>query len=314
MKSKGAMKFKFLIIIGCFVLIFGCAHQEDVIILDKRLSRVEGLSKRLDERTAGLEKKTVNLDKHRQISNEEIEQNRSLLSTKIAETEGFRKEEDLKLRNQYAEMKSVLEALRDEVQSLKGRLEETEYMTRQRMGAADKSGKENMIKLDRIAAHLNQIDVRVQHIEQYLNLESGANRSAAPAEADQETEKKLSDKELYLLAKQAFDQGDFAGARAGFEKIINDFPKSENTDNAQFWIGEIYYREKWYEKAILEYQKVIEKYPNGNKVPASLLKQGFAFLSLGDKANARLILKELAKKYPETNEGKIAIQKLKEIQ
>ncbi|MEK6196353.1 MAG: tetratricopeptide repeat protein, partial [Deltaproteobacteria bacterium] len=70
---------------------------------------------------------------------------------------------------------------------------------------------------------------------------------------------------------------------------------------------------KWYEKAILEYQKVIENYPKGNKVPASLLKQGFAFLSLGDKANARLILNELAKKYPDTNEGKIAVQKLKEI-
>jgi TolA-binding protein len=45
-----------------------------------------------------------------------------------------------------------------------------------------------------------------------------------------------------------------------------------------------------------------------------LLKQGFAFISLGDKANARLILKELSKKYPESNEGKIALQKLKELQ
>jgi tol-pal system protein YbgF len=313
-EGERAMKFRILIIIGCFVLVSGCAHQEDVIILDKRLSRVESLSKKLDERTAGLEEKTMDLDKHRQISQEEIEQSRLQLNTKIAETEGSRREEDLKIRNQYAEIKSVLEALRDEVQSLKGRLEETEYMTQQRMEATDKSGKENQIKLDRIAAHFNQIDVRVHYIEQYLNLESAANRSAAPAEATPEKEKKLSDKEIYLSAKQAFDEGDFEGARAGFERLIKDFPKSENTDNAQFWIGEIFYREKWYEKAILEYQKVIEKYPNGNKVPASLLKQGFAFLSLGDKANARLILKELAKKYPETNEGKIAIQKLKEIE
>jgi hypothetical protein len=100
MKSKREMKFRFLIIIGCFVLLFGCAHREDVIILDKRLSKVEGLSKRLDKRTAGLEEKTVNLDKHRQISEEEIEQSRSQLSSKIAETEGFRREEDLKIRNQ----------------------------------------------------------------------------------------------------------------------------------------------------------------------------------------------------------------------
>jgi TolA-binding protein len=58
---------------------------------------------------------------------------------------------------------------------------------------------------------------------------------------------------------------------------------------------------------------VIENYPKGNKVPASLLKQGFAFLNLGDKANSRLILQELIKKYPKTNEAKIAKDKLKTI-
>lgn len=309
------MSYRFLIVIGCFVLFFGCAHQEDVIILDKRLSKVEMLSKRLDERTAGLQAQAVNFDRQSKSSEEEIEKSRSQLNLKIAETEELRREEDLKLRNQYAEIKSLLEALGDEVQSMKGRLEETEYNLRMRMEAADTVNKENQIKIDRIAIHLNQIDARVQYIEQYLNLEAASGRTpAAEGAAASGAEKQLSDKEIYVMAKQAFDEGDFEGARAGFEKIIKDFPKSENSDNAQFWIGEIYYREKWYEKAILEYQKVIEKYPKGNKVPASLLKQGFAFLSLGDKANARLILKELAKKYPESNEGKIAVQKLKEIQ
>lgn len=316
MKRKHAMKFRIviLILIGWLVILSGCAHQEDVIILDKRLSRVESLSKRLDERTAGLEGKTVDLDKHRQIGQEEIEKSRSQLSSRLAETEEVQKEETLKIRNQYAEMKAIVAALRDDVQFLKGRLEETEYVAQQRIKAEDKSGRENTIKLDRIAVQLNQIDVRIRYVEQYLNLESAADKTAVPAETLPKTEKKLSDKELYLSAKQAFDGEDLDGARAGFEKLIKDFPKSEHADNAQFWIGEIFYREKWYEKAILEYQKVIENYPNGNKVPASLLKQGFAFLSLGDKANARLILKELAKKYPESNEGKIAVQKLKEIQ
>jgi TolA-binding protein len=46
-------------------------------------------------------------------------------------------------------------------------------------------------------------------------------------------------------------------------------------------------------------------------VQASLLKQGFAFFNLGDKANSRLILNELVTKYPESNESKIAREKLK---
>jgi tol-pal system protein YbgF len=314
MKYINVMKIRFLLIIGCFMLLFGCAHQEDVIILDQRLQKVEVWNKKLDQRVGVLEEKVDRLDQRFQTSEVALKQIQSQLSTKLAATEERWKEEDLKKINQYAEIKSVLEALKDDVVSLKGRLEESDYVMRQRMEAADKAGKENQAKLDRIAIQLNQIETRVQYVEQYLNFESDSSRSPVPEQATAPAVKKLTEKELYVSAKQAFDEGDFEGARAGFEKIIAEFPKSQNTDNAQFWIGEIYYREKWYEKAILEYQKVIEKYPNGNKVPAALLKQGFAFLSLGDKANARLILRELAKKYPETNEGKIAIQKLKEIQ
>jgi len=125
--------------------------------------------------------------------------------------------------------------------------------------------------------------------------------------------KPVSEEEIYRSAKQAFDQGDSEAARRGFQEFIKRYPKSKNADNAQFWIGEIYYREKWYEKAILEYQNVIEKYPQGNKVPAALLKQGLAFSSIGDKANAKLILEELNRKYPKSNEAKVAAETLKTL-
>ena len=90
-------------------------------------------------------------------------------------------------------------------------------------------------------------------------------------------------------------------------------PTSSNADNAQFWIGETYYNEQWFEKAILEYQTVIEQYPKGNKVPAAMLKQGLAFLKLGDQSNARLVLKRLIQYYPKSNEASIATAKLKDI-
>jgi len=294
------------------LLLLGCAHQEDVIVLDQRLAKMERLGKTLDAKTRNLEKQYDDLNQRGRQSGEAIEQSSSTLEKKIADSEFSRKKESQTLRSQYAGIKSQVVGLEDGIQVIRGNLEETEYLFKQRMDASDDLGRVIQVKLDKIAISLNQIEARVQYVEQYLNLEAGQEREKKPGEEAAE-EKKLTDKEIYISSKQAFDQGDFETARAGFEKIIKDFPKSEHADNAQFWVGEIYYREKWYEKAILEYQKVIENYPKGNKVPASLLKQGFAFLSLGDKANARLILKELAKKYPDTNEGKIAVQKLKEI-
>ncbi len=307
------MRIKWLILALAIMISVGCAHQEDVIILDQRLSKVETISKKLDKRAAALEQKTVELDKRDQSSGKEIEQSRAFLSGKLSKFEKNLADDNVTLRKDYAKINASMEALKDDIQLLRGRLEESEFMLQERIKNTENAEKGKQIQLDKLSISLNQIDTRLKYIEQYLNLESAGSRSGEMGSPPKE-EKKLSDQEYYVAAKQAFDQEDFEAARSGFEAIIKDFPNSEHADNAQFWIGEIYYREKWYEKAILEYQKVIENYPKGNKVPASLLKQGFAFISLGDKANARLILKELSKKFPDSNEGKIAIQKLKELQ
>jgi tol-pal system protein YbgF len=172
-------------------------------------------------------------------------------------------------------------------------------------------------------------DQRLAHVEKYLNLEPVPRNTVdiRPPTAETTPEetlpvvpaagtspsRQLSDTELYVAAKQAYDQGKYQEARNGFETMLKMYPDSNRADNAQFWIGDTYYQERWYEKAILEYQKVIEKYPQGNKVAAAMLKQGFAFLKLGDNASARLTLKDLVTKYPSSNEAAVAKQKLSEL-
>ncbi len=307
------MRFRYTLAITVLAILIGCAHQEDVIILDQRLSKVEALGKKLDQKASSLEKKAGDLERRDQSSGKEIEQSKAYLNTKLSEFEKDLGDEDLQLRTEYAKLNAGVETLKDDVQLLRGRLEESEFMIQERLSTGENIEKGNQILLHKLSINLNQIETRLQYIEQYLNLESSGVPSAKK-NLSGKAEKTLTDQERYIAAKQAFDQGDFETARSAFEGIIKDLPKSEHADNAQFWIGEIYYREKWYEKAILEYQKVIENYPKGNKVPASLLKQGFSFISLGDKANARLILRDLSQKYPESNEGKIALQKLKEFQ
>ena len=306
------MPMRTLIAVVFLALMFGCAHQDDVIILDQRLAEMEKLGRELDRKTQALEKDYAEMSRRDKQSLAAFEKDSEALGKEISESNVRLEKENQRIRSQYAGINAQIVVLQDDLQGVRGSLEETEYMVRQRMDASEDLGREMQVRFDEMAVSLEKMEARIQYIEQYLNLEPGMQQVQPPADGSVEG-KKLSDADLYTSAKQAFDQGDFEAARAGFNTIITEYPKSQHADNAQFWIGEIYYREKWYEKAILEYQKVIENYPKGNKVPASLLKQGFAFLSLGDKANARLILNELAKKYPNTNEGKIAVQKLKEI-
>lgn len=240
---------------------------------------------------------------HRNAKSEKYDKE---LKSRIEEYFKVLEEKEQTLRNQSAEMHAMHDHLKAEIQLISGRIDETDYLLKQKLSDSDKIT-EN--RLERIEESVGLNKKRIARLEHYLNFESDEND--VKIKSKPQSREELSENELYTVYKQAFDAGDFETALKGFKNLINKFPKSAHADNAQFWIGEIYYSEKWYEKAILEYQKVIEKYPKGNKVPASLLKQGFAFLNLGDKANARLILKELVKKYSESTEAKIATKKLK---
>ncbi len=264
----------------CIIVIAGCAGRTDVIVLDDRLAAVEGQ----------LARQNTMIEKFSQTT-ESKEQN---------------------IRGQTANIRVEIESMREQIGAINGRLEEVEYRVKQEKDAS------GLTELDRLKEDSRAMNSRITSIEQYLDM-SGAAKSTAvkPAPANIPTASvplsSLSEQALYDQAKQAFDAGELEKARQGFQEFTKRFPDSQNADNAQFWIGEIYYREKWYEKAIVEYQKVVEDYPKGNKIRSAMLKQGYAFLNIGDKANARLILKDLISKYPNTTEAQLATQKLSQI-
>ena len=62
------MRFKCCLLVVVLTMFLGCAHQEDVIILDQRLAKMEALGKKLDQKTASLEKKAVNLERKNENS------------------------------------------------------------------------------------------------------------------------------------------------------------------------------------------------------------------------------------------------------
>jgi tol-pal system protein YbgF len=255
----------------CVLLLGGCSLQEDIVRLDMRLATLESAQANLKE------------------------------TATQAETESSQ------LRTRFAEIQAEIDALRAELNRVRGGVEETQYALREKLAKAGAD------------AELKRLEARVRQIEAYLDLQPGeaprpeaavgGGAVVAPA-PDPPAPVLESPEALYQAAKRDFDRGAYEAAKNGFQQFLERHPKDPNADNARFWLGETYYREQWYEKAILEYQEVIENYPDGNKVPASLLKQGLAFFNLGDKGNARLILKELIRKYPDSSEAKIARQKI----
>ncbi len=119
--------------------------------------------------------------------------------------------------------------------------------------------------------------------------------------------------ELYNSAYSKLNKKDFQGARKEFREFLELFSQTEYSDNAQFWIGECYYREKRYEEAILEFEEVIKKFPQGNKLPDALLKQAFSFIALNDANSAKLLLQKIIDRYPTSAQAEIAKNKLKSL-
>jgi tol-pal system protein YbgF len=271
----------------------GCAMQDDVVAVDSRLAAVK--------------RKVV-------LETREAEAERDALRAKMEEFREELKKLEEGHRTGYAEVRALMRDLREEMQELKGALEVTGHDVKQDLNVLlEWKSQEEHAREGLERRQETSLD-RIVRLEQYLGLEPSEKLAASrPEETDKGEEEESAPKTadgLYVLAKEKFDQGEYERARELFEAFLEQYPKSDKADSAQFWIGEVYYREKWYEKAILEYQKVIEGYPTGNKIQSALLKQGFAFANLGDTANAKLILKELVRKYPDSNEAKIAKKKL----
>ena len=64
--------------------------------------------------------------------------------------------------------------------------------------------------------------------------------------------------------------GEFNKAIGAFEKIVEDFPQSSYTEDAQLNIGESYSRMKEYDKAIEAYSRLVKEYPKKQFINHSL--------------------------------------------
>lgn len=99
-----------------------------------------------------------------------------------------------------------------------------------------------------------------------------------------------------------------------FKAFVQHYPQHDLADNAQYWVGEIYYDMEDYANAILAFKEVVTRYSEDTKAPDALLKIGYAYVALDDPTNARVFLKRVIKNYPFSEAESKARAKLKELE
>ena len=119
---------------------------------------------------------------------------------------------------------------------------------------------------------------------------------------------------LYNTAYLDFTRGKYEVAISEFRRYLASFSPSDNTDNAQYWIGECFYSLGKLDSAEAGFRQVVVDFPKGNKVPAAEYKLGLVYLAQNRKPEAANQLRRVMKEYPGTNEARLAQDRLRTLE
>jgi tol-pal system protein YbgF len=247
------------------------------------------------------------------------------------------------LRKTQADLSLEIDSIKQSIQTLQGTVEQNALKTERTLAEAKNIQNEVLSKDNQLSVLHNRMQV----------LESSSGRDTAPSPPAQKPPNSVSGNNIEgvwsptpysaLTKKQAagdatapqqtaalppeptpegvyneayntLQSGNNRAAREQFKKFLNTYKSSELADNAQFWIGESYYREKKFEEAILSFEDLIRIFPKSAKIPEAYYKQAIAFSAINDTVAARAKLEMLLNEYPDNALSQRAKQKLKELE
>jgi len=244
------------------------------------------------------------------------------------------------LRAQTADTKASLEDTRREIARVRGDIEEVRYrldrLAKERVG----SGPQLKILEDRIEALERQLRPHEEVMAPPPSVTTGepplprpvepptaartveppatspaptSRTPAVPTEEPRLSREPQEAQDEYKLALRALNDQQYDKAIQQFRNFQRKYPNSDMADDAQYWIGESYFNQKDYNRAILEFNDVLQKYRRGDKAPVALLRQAQAFVEIGDRTDARLILQKLVNDYPNSEQAKEARDRLQAL-
>jgi tol-pal system protein YbgF len=139
---------------------------------------------------------------------------------------------------------------------------------------------------------------------------AGAPGSPSPASPAAPSAPAPAPRELYSQAYADYARGNYDLAIQGFSEYIRNYPGTDFTDNAQYWIGECLYSKKMYEEAIEAWNTLFKDNPDSDKVPDGRVKKGMALERLGRKSQALVEYRYVVDRFPNSQAARIARERL----
>jgi len=213
---------------------------------------------------------------------------------------------------QNAVLQKLVEQLTDQVNILKRSVEDVKGSNQQTQAAVSSRVESVAGQFSAVNSSLDLVLERIAKLSQQVAetkakvevLDTPPASSAAPRTGPPSAE------ELYNTAFGDFNKGSYDLARQGFEEYLKNYPDTELSDNAQYWIGESYYVQRKFSDAIQGFDKVLTSYPKGDKAPAAALKKGYSLLETKNSDAGVRELRQLIQKYPNSDSAPLAKDRL----
>ena len=116
--------------------------------------------------------------------------------------------------------------------------------------------------------------------------------------------------ETFQAGVRDFNAARYPVAAGEFQDVVHYYPLDDTAGTAQFYLGEIAYRERNFDDAVKAYNAVPEGFSGNAKAPAAQLHKGLALLQLNRKQDGIHELRLLIQRHPQTPEAAQARTKL----
>lgn len=211
------------------------------------------------------------------------------------------------------ELLTRLDRLQNEVQQLRGQLEEQNHT----LDGLQQHQKDIYVELDGRLRKLEQGGATPPSAETgggdgatapAPDVDDGGAVAPPAAAAGADNAEAAYQKAFDLLKK-----GQYPQAIRGFHDFLGHYPDSALANNAQYWLGEANYVSRDYPAALTEFRRVIDRYPNSSKLPDALLKIGFIHYQQGKWDKARAALTQVKTRYPDSSAARLADERLRKM-
>jgi tol-pal system protein YbgF len=117
-------------------------------------------------------------------------------------------------------------------------------------------------------------------------------------------------RELYSQAYADYARGNYDLAIQEYREYLRNYPNTDLSDNAQYWIGECYYSKQRYPEAVAAWDELLREYPASDKIPDARYKKGVTLERLGRRREALVEYRNVVERYPNSEAGRKAREKL----